>query len=439
MISRQELYDAVWSKPMTEVAKQFGVSGSYMARVCTLLNIPRPHRGYWAKLAVGRTPKPMPLPEPRPGDQTVWSRDGATPLPHFARPRVAAKPKKATRAPAPTNPDPHELIRRGKPHLEESSTHKEDGYIRPGKRLLVDITSSAACLNKALGFANTLFRALTAAGHRVVIAPAEEHLTRPDVDQREDVEALRAQLYPRLWYPWRPTVVYIGTTPIGLSLAEMAEDILMRYVAGEYIRETDYVPPKASKRRYSEPYTWTTTNPLPSGRLRLIAYSPKGRVSWSMQWQETKKNPLPSASVIVKALEAAAVELAIKFEEQERAAEAAHLEFLASLERQKREEDRRLVVQSFRDSRKQLEQVIQDWSETMNTARFLSGVEREIASLSEEDQAIVRRRLELARAFLGTQNPLAFFLSWKTPPELYKPKYADTLATTDPTELNPGE
>jgi hypothetical protein len=33
MISREELYELVWSKPMTKVAEQFKVSGSYMARV----------------------------------------------------------------------------------------------------------------------------------------------------------------------------------------------------------------------------------------------------------------------------------------------------------------------------------------------------------------------------------------------------------------------
>jgi hypothetical protein len=47
----------VWSEPMLRVAARFGVSSSHMARVCTLLNVPRPERGYWAKLAVGKAPK----------------------------------------------------------------------------------------------------------------------------------------------------------------------------------------------------------------------------------------------------------------------------------------------------------------------------------------------------------------------------------------------
>ena len=31
----EELYEMVWSMPMIKVAKQFNVSGSYMARVCS--------------------------------------------------------------------------------------------------------------------------------------------------------------------------------------------------------------------------------------------------------------------------------------------------------------------------------------------------------------------------------------------------------------------
>ena len=66
MITREELYELVWSAPMIKVAEKFDVSGSYLARVCTALRVPRPERGYWAKLAVGKAPKRPALPEPQP-------------------------------------------------------------------------------------------------------------------------------------------------------------------------------------------------------------------------------------------------------------------------------------------------------------------------------------------------------------------------------------
>lgn len=89
MISRDELYGLVWSEPMTKIADRFNVSDSYLARVCTLLNVPRPERGYWAKLAVGKAPSQTPLPAPRPGDPLHWTREGER--------VVTPKPKAPTR------------------------------------------------------------------------------------------------------------------------------------------------------------------------------------------------------------------------------------------------------------------------------------------------------------------------------------------------------
>jgi len=51
-LTREQLYTLVWAEPMIKVVARYGVSSSYMARVCTLLNVPRPERGYWAKLEV---------------------------------------------------------------------------------------------------------------------------------------------------------------------------------------------------------------------------------------------------------------------------------------------------------------------------------------------------------------------------------------------------
>jgi hypothetical protein len=52
-VSREKLYEMAWSEPMTSIAKKFEVSSSYLARVYTLLNVPRPSPGYWSKIAAG--------------------------------------------------------------------------------------------------------------------------------------------------------------------------------------------------------------------------------------------------------------------------------------------------------------------------------------------------------------------------------------------------
>ncbi len=50
-LTRQQLYDLVWAKPMTKVAEEFGVSDVMLARICTQRDVPRPPRGYWVNLS----------------------------------------------------------------------------------------------------------------------------------------------------------------------------------------------------------------------------------------------------------------------------------------------------------------------------------------------------------------------------------------------------
>lgn len=59
----QELYNLVWSKPMTKIAKDFGVSDRAVAKTCARRQVPVPPRGYWAKKTVGiDSPRPPLVP-----------------------------------------------------------------------------------------------------------------------------------------------------------------------------------------------------------------------------------------------------------------------------------------------------------------------------------------------------------------------------------------
>ena len=49
-ITREELYELVWSMPMTRASKQLGVSDVMLGRVCRERRVPRPPQGYWAPL-----------------------------------------------------------------------------------------------------------------------------------------------------------------------------------------------------------------------------------------------------------------------------------------------------------------------------------------------------------------------------------------------------
>src|ERR1700747_559099 len=62
-LSREDLYELVWSKPMRDLAKDFGISDVALAKRCRRLGIPVPGRGYWARVDAGQTPYRPKLPK----------------------------------------------------------------------------------------------------------------------------------------------------------------------------------------------------------------------------------------------------------------------------------------------------------------------------------------------------------------------------------------
>lgn len=419
MISRNDLYALVWSQPMTKVATEFEVSGSYLARVCTLLNVPRPQRGYWAKLEAGKAPPQTPLPEAQPGDPISWSKDGELiPMPKPRAPSQRAREKKVRVARNQT----HGMIRGAKQHFENSRRVDDGGYLKPYKKLLVDVTASQANLDKALGLANDLFNALDSVGHRVMLAAANTNLGCERIDEREAPGKPRDYWESsRLWSPYRPTVAYVGSVAIGIAIVEMSESVMVRYSNGQYVRVSDQA---AAKTRSNSWHDWTTVRELPSGRMRVIIYSPYRSASWSTKWQETKEAPLRNQiPKIVDAIERAAPELVVKLEEAEREAEVRRQQRREEEQRRREEEDRKQIQKSIADSKTDLQQVIERWSRLMSIERFLGEVEQRAVALEEADQAEVQQRLALARDFLGSQDPLDFFRTWKTPDERYTPQF----------------
>jgi len=60
-MSREELFALVWEKPTQEVAKDLGVSDVAVGKLCVRLQVPKPPRGYWAKVEAGQIPRRPPL------------------------------------------------------------------------------------------------------------------------------------------------------------------------------------------------------------------------------------------------------------------------------------------------------------------------------------------------------------------------------------------
>lgn len=60
--SREELFALVWEQPATKVARELGISDTALDKLCSRLQVPKPPRGYWARVASGKTSKRSPLP-----------------------------------------------------------------------------------------------------------------------------------------------------------------------------------------------------------------------------------------------------------------------------------------------------------------------------------------------------------------------------------------
>jgi hypothetical protein len=430
-VTREELHQLVWSKPMIKVAEQFGVSGSYLARVCSILRVPRPERGYWAKLEAGKATPVRQLPPALPGDLVEWSKGQALDAASATKePPIIPSPRRSSKERAAGE---HALVRGARTHFENGRPVEEGAYLRPYKKALVDITTSKAGLDKALALANEFFNGLESEGYRVILSHHGRLLT--DIDVHETPR--KQQNYSiSLLRPDRATVAHVGNIAIGLALIEMSEPVLLRYVNGKYIREADYVPPKLS--RYHADHSWTTTSDLPCGRLRLVAYSLNWNVSWLEQWQETKKSSLSQQlRSIIKAMRGIAADLAERIGEADRQTELARQTMRAEEEQRKRVEDRQRTQTSVKESLEHLDGIIRAWSHTKDLERFFQGVEEQASRLDVVEREPVLSRLALAREFIGTLDPLAFFLSWKTPLERYKPQFHDDSETQEKTVVEP--
>jgi hypothetical protein len=118
-ISRMELYDLVWKRPISLVAPELGISGPGLKKLCERHGIPVPERGYWAKLQHGkRVRRRPPLPPAKPGQREhilVQRRPAKPRLDESAMPDGLARLLATERASVepilvPTSLKPHPIV-----------------------------------------------------------------------------------------------------------------------------------------------------------------------------------------------------------------------------------------------------------------------------------------------------------------------------------------
>ncbi len=72
-LTREALYDLVWTDAVRTVAGRYGVSDVWLKKLCQKASVPLPERGYWAKIQAGRKLPKTPLPPREPGASNIVS------------------------------------------------------------------------------------------------------------------------------------------------------------------------------------------------------------------------------------------------------------------------------------------------------------------------------------------------------------------------------
>ncbi len=421
-LTRLELYKRVCDSPLSKVAPEFGISGTALAAICKQYQVPYPGSGYWTRKSLGL---PTELPTLPATSDDIIEITPSVPKPRQKRPPEEGSARNTRAAAKPHRPARHPLLIRAEEHFRKTRNVKDGEFLRPYKRILPDLISSEPALLRALSIANDLYLALDKQGYRVHIAHATDDLRRVHVNEQEVV--LKDRKYGRyhsgsIWGPDRPTIFSIDTVPIGLALTEMTERVTMRYLNGDYHREDSKLI--RSAKPWQLTHSWTTEQDMPCGRFRIIAYSPKKGVDWSVSWHETEQEPLGKLiPKIADALKAAKDKLQRLMTAEEEAAAKRKKQREQEWERYQRQEDARKAAQALTDSRQQLAEIIENWGKAMTIERFFADAEERLRGADGERRQRLEVRLTLAREMLGSLDPLDFIGRWVAPEEIYRSKY----------------
>jgi hypothetical protein len=171
-LTRQELYEKVWSTPCRTLAKEFGVSDVAVGKACRKNNIPLPGLGYWAKDKAGKPVEKIPLP-PIENEKVITFSSGGREI-NFADYSQMSEADKISLS-IKENNTPINIIKSLKnlhPAVQRTydinKLSSKDNYGRHKSLKCIDLTVSEKSLTRAIHFLNTLAKCLQQNGFDIV-------------------------------------------------------------------------------------------------------------------------------------------------------------------------------------------------------------------------------------------------------------------------------
>jgi hypothetical protein len=236
-LTRRAMYDLVWSRPMTKVAEDLGISDVALKKICDKHRVPTPPRGYWAKRDAGKPTKQVQFhstSDPQHEHIVIHgSRNNLAPeireVLEQERERRKSKPKTASPAEvAPIVPpqDVHPAIsatakalRKAKPDADEVIGASGHGCC--------GIEVGAASLERTIAVLDSIARALDARGLKVEpIGNCMRVALPPDSLTFSLVERIEKRNHCQPWGNWRERSSYERSknATIGLEYGRSIEN-----------------------------------------------------------------------------------------------------------------------------------------------------------------------------------------------------------------------
>jgi len=397
-VSREELYRQVWAEPISKLAETYNLSGSYIARMCRILKVPTPGRGYWAQLKANRNPPKEALPTPQAGDPTMWIRSTTSSRPTDVMP---LPPEPHSEIPPQRRSRPlHGPLLETKEILSKAKTPYSSIYLSTRHYKLVDLVTSQEHLEDSIALAQKLFSRLEDDNYRILLSNADDNFVTIRIETDEIPENKKEEYYSNA--PSRPrvnTLAYLGTVAIGLTIVEMTELVTMK--------DNSF-------------YSYTSTKKVASRRYRVYAYSPYRHTELVKSWQDTKDSKLAQRlDEIVDEMEAMARQIpTLIIEGENRAAEAQ-----AKFEAEQREYQRKRALEARKkaevESRNDLGKLIAAWATVKNQQGFIDEIIRALDKEAPEIKDELSARLATAKDLLGTKSVIDLIRSWETPNEKF--------------------
>lgn len=175
-VTRELLYQQVWTTPMSRLCKTYGLSDVGLAKICGNWDIPCPPRGYWAKKRNGKSVRQSKLKPIEEGNPVLFTCEPGPPEePEPQRPpkesdrRRTIEKRVANRIVVSTQIiEPHPFITRTETSIRSAKVD-DSGIVRPKARQCLSLAVSPGMIDRALCILDTALKALEARGFPVSV------------------------------------------------------------------------------------------------------------------------------------------------------------------------------------------------------------------------------------------------------------------------------